>query len=192
MCCDKINTRHHEHPMRKGLKLILNTIDVKNRVEQVIRLKSRFNVSIIETISNLRYIFIFIVNMWNPSHIENQDRKPLCPPPLICLESQSTQSSESPVLNLATRHRHGSSTSTPIETPKIQSKGSLIRPIPSRLGSPFSPILSPGLLSSGSTGLNSFALPLLGKSSVTPSPKDLPSSYNNQKHMFETGELINV
>ena len=130
--------------------------------------------------------------MWNPSHIENQDRKPLCPPPLICLESQSTQSSESPVLNLATRHRHGSSTSTPLETPKIQSKGSLIRPIPSRLGSPYSPILSPGLLPSGSTGLNSFALPLLGKGNVTPSPKDLPCSYNNQKHMLETGKLMNL
>ena len=126
--------------------------------------------------------------MWNPSHIENQDRKPLCPPPLICLESQSNQSSESPVLNLATRNRHGSSTSTPVETSKVQSKGGLIRPIPSRLGSPFSPILSPGLVTPGSTGINSFGLPLLGKGNISSTSKDLTDSHNNLKPLYATGK----
>ena len=127
--------------------------------------------------------------MWNSSQIENQDRKPLCPPPLICLESQSTRSTESPVLNLATRNRHGSSTSTPVDTPKVQSKGGLIRPIPSRLGSPFSPILSPGLAPPGPTGLNTFPLPLLGNGNVTPSPKDLLSGRNNHKPLLTAGKL---
>ena len=131
---------------------------------------------------------LFLVGFWNSSLMENQDRKPLCPPPLICLESQSNQSSESPVLNLATRNRHGSSTSTPVETSKVQSKGGLIRPIPSRLGSPFSPILSPGLVTPGSTGINSFGLPLLGKGNISSTSKDLTDSHNNLKPLFATGK----
>ena len=131
---------------------------------------------------------LFLVGFWNSSLMENQDRKPLCPPPLICLESQSNQSSESPVLNLATRNRHGSSTSTPVETSKVQSKGGLIRPIPSRLGSPFSPILSPGLVTPGSTGINSFGLQLLGKGNITSTSKDLTDSHNNLKPLFATGK----
>ena len=135
---------------------------------------------------------MLLVGFWNSSLMENHDRKPLCPPPLICLESQSNQSTESPVLNLATRNRHGSSTSTPVETPKVQSKGGLIRPIPSRLGSPFSPILSPGLVTPGSTGINSFNMPLLGKGCVTPTSKDLTDSHNNLKPLFATGKKRNV
>ena len=111
---------------------------------------------------------------------EPQDRKPLCPPPLTCLDSQ--HSSTSPALDLVVKTRIGSSTSTPIDSNKIPSKGGLIRPIPSRLGSPFSPVLTPGMVPAnfsssifasplGSPIPNSFPLQIHGEGIQNPSLK---------------------
>ena len=138
--------------------------------------------------------------MATTSHIDNQKRLPLYPPPLICLDSPNQQPPESAALDLAMKNRNGSATSTPIEPNKMPSMGGLIRPIPSRLGSPFSPILTAGVAQSpvpshilaknlASSAVNPFSLKLLGNSNVTSTSKlkDLTENRSSQKLSLKSG-----
>ena len=150
--------------------------------------------------------------MSTTSHIENQERQPLYPPPLVCLDSPNQQSSEASALDLAIKNRNGSSTSTPIESNKVPSLGGLIRPIPSRLGSPFSPILSSGVGKCpvpshimakilASSAVNPYSLSVLGNSNVTTTSKLKDAmetrTNNSQKLSLESGwcyisSIINI
>ena len=140
----------------------------------------------------LSIIYIFYLSKYHAadswmsttSHIESQERQPLYHPPPIRLNSP--QPPETSALDLAIRNKNGSSTSTPIESHKMPSLGGLIRPIPSRLGSPFSPILTTGVPQSPShilaknltsSAVNPFTLNVLGSTNMT--------SQSNLKELME-------
>jgi hypothetical protein len=130
---------------------------------------------------------------------KKHERKPLCPPPLVCLDTQNNHSPDASALDLATKGRNESCTSTPVGSSKFPSKGGLIRPIPSRLGSPFSPILGSGMVPStlssnnifsknhDSSAVNPLSLQLLGNVNSTTASKDSTKTRSFQKLSINPG-----
>ena len=147
------------------------------------------------------YFWNFTADTWiGASQPEKKhERKPLCPPPLVCLDTQNNHSSDALALDLATKGRNESSTSTPVGSSKFPSKGGLIRPIPSRLGSPFSPILGSGMVPStlssnnifsknhDSSAVNPLSLQLLGNGNSTTASKDSTKTRSFQKLSLNPG-----
>ena len=135
------------------------------------------------------YISLFFplgcVSSWG--HFEKQDSKSLYSPPLICLDS-TEQQSESP-LELRVEGRNGAITSTPIAASEKKATigGGLIRPIPSRLRSPYSPLI-PSALTTNAPASHSLVANLAA-SSINPfTPKVLMKS--DMSHASKLGDLM--
>ena len=143
---------------------------------------------------HLNYLFILIyhfllgyVGPWGPTtaHCEKQDDKSICPTRLLGLDSPDQQP-KSP-LGLNVEGSNGAITSTPITSEKKATLGGgLIRPIPSRLRSPYSPLIPSALTKvpeSHSLVAN------LAASSINPfTPKVLTKS--DMTHASKLGDLM--